>query len=99
MINILKIADYLYVSFQIGKHHAEELVPLKFPLIISMMGQIKVDNVYTQPPFKSVWIPTYDMFFTPIPTRILLVGVSHGLPIIQKGGKVLVLCMEGRCRF
>lgn len=98
MIDISKITDFLYVGSRMGDEHAEELRPLSFDLIISMIAQIKIPDIYTKPPFTSLWIRTYDTFFTPIHVKKLLMGVNAALPVIQKGGKVLVFCREGKRR-
>ena len=98
MTDISKVTDYLYVGSQIGEEHADELKVLKFDLIISMIGQMPPDEIYTLPPFKTLWIKTYDTFFTPISIKKLLVGVEAALPIIQNKGKVLVFCMQGKRR-
>lgn len=98
MIDISKVTEYLYVGSEIGKHHAEELKLLKFNLIISMIGQAAPHEVYTLPPFKTLWIRAYDTFFTPIPIRKLLTGVEAALPIIHEKGKVLVFCRQGKRR-
>ena len=63
-----------------------------------MIGQMAPDEVYTVPPFKTLWIRTYDTFITPIPVKKLLIGVEAALPVIQNGGKVLVFCMQGKRR-
>ncbi|MBF0385289.1 MAG: dual specificity protein phosphatase family protein [Candidatus Omnitrophica bacterium] len=98
MIDISKVTDYLYVGSRIGKEQADELQALNFNLIISMIGQMPPDEIYTLPPFKTLWIKTYDTFFTPISIKKLLNGVEAALPIIQNKGKVLVFCMQGRHR-
>jgi protein tyrosine phosphatase (PTP) superfamily phosphohydrolase (DUF442 family) len=98
MIDISKVTDYLYVGSRIGKEHADELKVLNFNLIISMIGQMSPDEIYTLPPFRSLWIKTYDSFFTPISIKKLLLGVQAALPIIQNKGKVLVFCMQGKRR-
>ncbi len=98
MIDISKVTDSLYVGSRIGKEHVDELKVLKFDLIISMIGQIAPDEIYSLPPFKTLWIRTYDTFFTPISIRKLLIGVEAALPIFQNKGKVLVFCMQGRHR-
>jgi hypothetical protein len=98
MIDISKVTDYLYVGSRVGKEHADELKVLNFNLIISMIGQMPPDEVYTLPPFKTLWIKTYDAFFTPISIKKLLVGVEAALPIIQNKGKVLVFCKQGKRR-
>jgi protein-tyrosine phosphatase len=98
MIDISKVTDYLYVGSRVGKEHADELKVLNFNLIISMIGQMSPDEIYTLPPFKTLWIKTYDTFFTPISIKKLLSGVEAALPIIQNKGKVLVFCMQGKRR-
>ncbi|MCX6134942.1 MAG: dual specificity protein phosphatase [Ignavibacteriales bacterium] len=98
MIDISRITDYLYVGSRVGKEHADELKVLSFNLIISMIGQLPPDEIYTRPPFKTLWVKTYDTFLTPITVKKLLVGVEAALPIIQDKGKVLVFCMEGKRR-
>jgi hypothetical protein len=98
MTDISKVTDYLYVGSRIGKEHADELKVLNFNLIISMIGQMPPDEVYTLPPFKTLWIKTYDTFLIPISIAKLLVGVTAALPIIQNKGKVLVFCMLGKHR-
>lgn len=98
MIDISRVNDYLYVGSRVGKEHADELKVLKFNLIISMIGQTPPDEIYTVSPFKTLWIRTYDTFFTPISIKKLLVGVDAALPIIQNRGKVFVFCMQGKRR-
>ena len=98
MTDISKVTDYLYVGSRVGKEHADELKVLNFNLIISMIGQMAPDEIYTLPPFKTLWIKTYDTFFSPISIKKLLAGVEAALPIIQNKGRVLVFCMQGRRR-
>ena len=98
MIDISKITEYLYVGSRVGKEHADELLVLNFNLIISMIGQMPPDEIYTLPPFNVLWIRTYDTLFTPITVKKLLVGVAAAAPVIQNKGKVLVFCMEGKRR-
>ena len=98
MTDISKVTDYLYVGSRIGKEHAEELKALNFNLIISMIGQMPPEEIYTLPPFKTLWIRTYDTFFTPISIKKLLEGVEAALPVIQNKGKVLVFCLQGKHR-
>ena len=98
MIDISKITDHLYVGSKIGKEHVDELKLLKFDLIISMIAQAAPDEVYTLPPFKTLWIRTYDSIFFPIGLNKLVTGVEAALPVIEGKGKVLVFCMQGRRR-
>lgn len=98
MIDISKVTDTLYVGSRIGKDHVEEMKVLKFDLIISMIAHIAPDECYNLPPFKTLWIRTHDTFLTPISIRKLLTGVEAAAPVIQKKGKVLVFCLQGRRR-
>ena len=98
MTDISKVTDYLYVGSKVEKEHADDLKIFNFNLIISMIGQMAPDKIYTLPPFKTLWIKTYDTFFIPISIKKLLVGVTAALPIIQNKGKVLVFCMQGKRR-
>lgn len=98
MLDISKITDYLYVGARVGGEHADELKVLNFDLIISMIAQQKIHETFTQAPFKSIWIRTYDNCLRPISVKQFLTGIEAALPVIQKRGKVLVFCMEGRRR-
>ena len=96
--DISKVTDYLYVGSRVRKEHVDELKLLNFDLIISMIGQLPPEEIYTLPPFKTLWLRTYDTFFTPISIKKLLVGVEAALAVIQNKGKVLVFCMQGKHR-
>jgi protein tyrosine phosphatase (PTP) superfamily phosphohydrolase (DUF442 family) len=98
MIDISKVTDSLYVGSRVGKDDVDEMKMLNFDLIISMIGQMPPDEVYTLPPFNTLWIRTYDSLFTPISIKKLLVGVEAAAPVIQNKGKVLVFCMQGKRR-
>jgi protein-tyrosine phosphatase len=98
MLDISKATDYLYVGSRIWKDDADELKEFAFNLIISMIGQMAPDKIYTLPPFNTLWIKTYDTFFIPISIKKLLLGVRAALPIIQNKGKILVFCMQGKHR-
>jgi protein-tyrosine phosphatase len=98
MIDISRVTDYLYVGSRVGKEQADELKVYNFNLMISMIGQMPPDEIYTVSPFNTLWIRTYDTFVTPISVKKLLVGVKAALPVIQNKGRVLVFCMEGKRR-
>lgn len=98
MIDISKITDYLYVGSRVIKDHADELKLLKFDLIISMIAQFEPDEIFNLPPFKTLWIKTYDHMFIPIPIKKLIIGVEAAIPVLEQKGKVLVYCMEGKRR-
>ena len=98
MVDISQVTEHVYVGSRIGSTHADELKFMKFDLIISMMGEMRPDTIYSLPPFSSLWIPSYDTFFTPIPIKMLMTGIDAALPVIRAGGKVLIFCMQGRRR-
>ena len=98
MADISRVTDYLYVGSRVGKENSDELKELNFNLIISMIGQIPPDEIYTLSPFNTLWIRTYDTFLVPISIKKLLAGVEAALPIIQNKGRVLVFCMQGKRR-
>ena len=98
MLDISEITNYLYVGSRVGKEQADKVELFHFDLIICMIAQMPPDEVYTRPPFKTLWIKTYDSFLAPIQVRKLAQGVEAALPVIQKQGKVLVYCMLGKHR-
>ncbi|MEM7034831.1 MAG: dual specificity protein phosphatase [Chloroflexota bacterium] len=97
-MKISKITDYLYVSGQPRAKHASTIQDLDIGLIISMVGQIRPPKIYRQPPFNTLWLPTFDTFLTPIPIKTLQRGVEAALPIIESGGRILTHCRVGRHR-
>ncbi len=97
-VDISKITDNLYVGAHLLSDYVDEIKLLKFDLIISMIAQVAPHEIYTLPPFKTIWIKTYDNFFFPISVEKLNTGVQAALPVIENKGKVLVFCMQGRHR-
>ncbi|MGH2521961.1 MAG: dual specificity protein phosphatase family protein [Anaerolineales bacterium] len=97
-MDISQITDYLFVGAQPSVEHAEELRALGVRLIISMRGEKRPPGRFLQPPFRTLWLPTYDTFLTPIPLRTLITGVETALPEIDGGGRVLIHCQRGRHR-
>jgi len=63
-----------------------------------MRGEARPLAVFTQPPFESVWLKTFDFFFTPIGVSQLMAGVRAALPVIEQGGKVFTHCQRGKHR-
>jgi len=98
MLDISKVTNYLYVGSRLSKEEADKLELFHFDLIISMIGQMPPDEIYTRPPFKTLWIRTYDTFLTPIPVKKLVLGVNAALHVIQNQGRVLVYCILGKHR-
>ncbi len=97
-MDISRITDYLYVGGQPKARHAEQLTALGVRLVISMRGESRPPQAFQQPPLSTVWLRTYDTFFTPISVAVLLDGVRAALPVIERGEGVLVHCRHGKHR-
>jgi protein tyrosine phosphatase (PTP) superfamily phosphohydrolase (DUF442 family) len=97
-MDISQITDHLYVGAQPQPADVEALCALDIGLVISMRGAHRPHTAFSRPPLASLWLPTYDTFFTPIPMRVLEQGVRAALPVIAQGRKVLVYCHYGRHR-
>jgi protein tyrosine phosphatase (PTP) superfamily phosphohydrolase (DUF442 family) len=97
-MDISRITDYLYVSAQPRPADVPDLCSREIGLVISMRGEVRPHVCFSEPPLASLWLRTYDTFFTPIPLPILARGVQAALPVIAQGRKVLVHCHHGRHR-
>jgi protein-tyrosine phosphatase len=97
-LDISQITDYLYVAAQPRAEHAAELRARDVRLIISMIGTARPPASFGKPPFRLLWLRTYDSFLTPIPISKLMEGVQAALPVIHSGGRVLTYCAQGRHR-
>ncbi len=97
-MDISQITDYLYVGAQPRAEHAEELHARGVRLIISMIGAARPATAFGEPPFRLVWLRTFDSFLTPIPVDKLVEGVRAALPVIRGGDCVLTYCAQGRHR-
>ncbi len=98
ILDISQITDYLYVGAQPRAEHAPELRERDVRLIISMIGTARPATALGEPPFRLLWLRTYDFFLTPIPVSKLVEGVQAALPVIRDGGRVLTFCAKGRHR-
>ena len=97
-LDISQITDYLYVGARPRAEHAAELHARDVRLIISMIGTARPATAFAEPPFRLLWLRTYDTFLTPIPVSKLMEGVRTALPVIRDGGRVLTYCAQGRHR-
>jgi prolyl-tRNA editing enzyme YbaK/EbsC (Cys-tRNA(Pro) deacylase)/protein tyrosine phosphatase (PTP) superfamily phosphohydrolase (DUF442 family) len=97
-MDISAITDDIYVGSQPDAQHAEALGALNIGLIINMRGELRLHPVYNEPPFSSLWLRTYDFFFTPIRMATLEQGARAALAVIGQGRRVLVHCQRGRHR-
>lgn len=97
-MDISQITDLLFVGGQPRTEHADHLEDLGVRLIISMRGEAPPPKVFERPPFRALWLRTYDTLFTPIPIHKLMQGVQAALPAMQQGESVLAHCHYGRHR-
>jgi protein tyrosine phosphatase (PTP) superfamily phosphohydrolase (DUF442 family) len=97
-MDISLITNDLYIGAQPETAHAEELGALNIGLIINMRAELRPHPVYGAAPFSSLWLRTYDFFFTPIRMRTLEQGAQAALDTIGQGRRVLVHCQRGRHR-
>ncbi len=95
---ISQITDTLFVSSKITRGNAAEALALDPRLVISMIVQRRPPPVLGQPPRTLLWFKTFDLFFLPIPVKILARGVEAALQVIENGQRVLVFCEAGRRR-
>jgi len=96
--DISKITEKLYVG-SLLKEAAESCVRSQgIKLIISMVCFYPPPAIYSQEPYESLWLPTFDFPLLPIPLRMLQKGVERALPVLEDGRSVLVFCRQGRHR-
>jgi protein-tyrosine phosphatase len=96
-MNTSKITDFLFVSAYPRGGHYPNLIELNIRLVISMYW-MPVNRVFTKPPMRLLWLPTFDHPWLPIPLGILKTGVREAIPVIQSGYAVMTHCREGRHR-
>jgi protein-tyrosine phosphatase len=96
-INLSKITDYLFISDYPRGGHYPNLVDLNIRLVLSMYW-MPVNRVFTKPPMRLLWLPTFDHPWLPIPISILKSGVHQAIPVIRSGYAVLCHCRQGRHR-
>jgi protein-tyrosine phosphatase len=92
--HISQITDYLYISAFPRGEHVAEIVALGVRLVLSMHW-MRPTKMLGKPPVKLLWLPTFDFFLLPMPIKTLNKGVQAALPVIERGGAVLVHCKSG----
>lgn len=96
-IDLTPVIPGLYISDWPEAGDAPRLEAEGIRLLLSMHWR-RPPGVYRRPPFETVWLPTIDSPFTPIPLGRLLHGVRSALPVLQRGEGVLAHCVFGRHR-
>ncbi|MDZ4169474.1 MAG: dual specificity protein phosphatase family protein [Coriobacteriia bacterium] len=91
------ITDALYIAARPRRRHVSGVRDLRIDLVISMIW-FRPASELMRPPFKLVRLPTADTPLLPIPLRMLRWGVEAALPVMNRGGRVLVYCRAGRHR-
>jgi protein-tyrosine phosphatase len=96
-LDVSEITEYLYISAWPRGEHTDEIHTRGIRLVLSMHWE-RPHLVPKDDPVRVLWLPTFDTPLTPIPMRILYLGVTAALPVIQSGNRVLVHCRAGRHR-
>jgi protein tyrosine phosphatase (PTP) superfamily phosphohydrolase (DUF442 family) len=97
-MNASRITDYLYISTQIRREDLEAVRDLDVQLIINMIAFVRPSSALAELDVEVLWLGTFDFILLPIPLRSLTRGVEAALPVICRGGRVLVYCQAGRHR-
>jgi dual specificity MAP kinase phosphatase len=94
-VDFSAITDTLYVG---TAPHSKDYDTLR-KLGIELVLNVRVDRwPYPDrhnPALPSLWIPTFDSPFIPIPLAMLRRGVIAALEVLEAGGKVYVHCTKG----
>lgn len=91
------ITGALYLAARPRRHHVSGVRELKIDLLISMIW-LRPASELMRAPFKVVRLPTVDNPLFPLPLWMLRRGVEAALPVMNRGGRVLVYCRAGRHR-
>lgn len=67
-------------------------------LVMNMRVEQRPQPDPHDPPLASLWLPTFDSPFFPIPVKKLLQGALAALHTIRLGGRVYTHCAGGRHR-
>jgi protein-tyrosine phosphatase len=97
-MDISQITEHLYIASRVKGEHLEAILQLDPGLIISMIVQRRPPKALTAGGLEVLWLRTFDFPLIPIPLKTLKRGVETALPVIHKGGRVVVFCEGGRHR-
>lgn len=97
-MNASQITDYLLIAARDDGTEFSTLQQLNIDLVINMIFHLQHPEQPSNPGIEVLWLRTIDLPITPIPMRTLRRGVEKALPLIERGGRVLVYCQAGRHR-
>ena len=97
-MDVSPITSQLYVAAQLRAEDLDAVLQLDPGLIISMILERRPSPALSAAGLSVLWLRTVDFPLIPIPLRTLKRGVEAALPLIHKGGRVLVFCKGGRHR-
>jgi hypothetical protein len=91
------ITDQIFIAVRPHADHVPSVRKLGVDLVISMIGSAPPPEL-TRPPFRLLRLPVFDFPLLPIPLLALRAGVDAALPVLDRGGRILVYCRAGRHR-
>ncbi len=97
-MNYSKIIDQLYVGTTPKIKDFALLRNLGVSLVINMRFGFPPMIDPNTPPIKNLWLPAIDSPIFPIPIRMLEVGATQALQVINESGVVYAHCAHGRHR-
>jgi len=95
-VNYSVITDDLIIGTTPGEEDYYPLYTLGVGLILNLRMEYP-PYLYPQmpPPLPTLWLPTLDSPYLPIPTSLLVKGVQVALSFIDDGRKAYVHCASG----
>ena len=93
-----QINEVLILGTTPGRQDYALLNRLGVRLVINMRLERPPYSSSTVSRIRTLWLPTLDSPFFPIPMHALRRGVEAALAVIQDGGRVYVHCAAGRHR-
>ena len=98
MLDFSQITDYLFIGTTPRSEAYHTLRELGVSLVINMRMERPPYRDSNDPPLRTMWLPTFDSPFIPIPLRVLERGAKAAMQVIDHGGKVYVHCAAGAHR-
>jgi protein tyrosine phosphatase (PTP) superfamily phosphohydrolase (DUF442 family) len=97
-MNYSMITDNLYIGTTPKPDDYASLHNLGVSLVINMRVGLPPRSDPHIPPMKSLWLPTIDSPFIPMPMRVFEKGVYAAFEVFEQGGSVFTHCSHGRHR-